>query len=133
MLAGFLAVYNFLSRSIMRAPILLDFSMLEMRTNWISAKLLDCMQHLVLDEQMKRVLLSAIDPEDIILALGTLLPRGHTSGVDICVGVILALSLIRDIALGKEEIEMIALELGLMLQTALLRNPGELTVNNRMP
>ena len=113
-LGGFLAVYNSFAEAIGRAPILFDFPLLQERTNWISAKLVDYMQHLILDEQMHRMIDSASigDEDTLVLALETLLPRGHTSGIDISVGALLALSLIRDIAFGKEETEIIASALG---------------------
>lgn len=116
MLGGFLATYNSLSRTVERVEILLDFALLHGKTSWISAKLLDYMQRLILDEQVDHMIRSAIcgDEEDFILAMETLLPRGHTSGVDISTGTILALSLIRDIALGEEETETVATELGLL-------------------
>lgn len=115
-LGGFLATYNSLSKTIGRAPILLDFSLLQGKTSWISAKLLDYMQRLVLDDQMHRVIDSATraDDDGVILALETLFPRGHTSGIDISEGAILALSLVRDIAFQTEETEIIASALGLL-------------------
>jgi hypothetical protein len=114
-LGGFLAAYNSFAESIGRAPILFDFPLLQGKTNWISAKLLDCMQRLIVDEQVHRMIDSATrgDEDGLVLALETLLPRGHTSGIDISAGAILALSLIRDIAFEKEETEIIASALGL--------------------
>jgi len=114
-LGGFLATYNSLAKSIGRAPILFDFPLLQRKTNWTSAKLLDYIQRLILDDQMHHMIGSATrgDGDDIVLALETLLPRGHTSGIDISAGAILALSLIRDIAFEKEETETIASALGL--------------------
>jgi hypothetical protein len=114
-LGGFLATYNSFAKTIERAPVLLDSGLLEERTSWISAKLLDYMQRLILDEQLCFLIDSAHngDQDALVIDLETLLPRGHTSGIDIAVGVILALSLIRDIALKKEETEIIARTLGL--------------------
>jgi len=114
-LGGFLASYNLLAKTVERAPILFDFPLLEGKTNWISAKLLDYMQRLILDDQVRHMIDSAAtgDEDDLILALETLLPRGHTSGIDISAGAVLALSLIRDIAFEKEEAEIIASDLGL--------------------
>lgn len=113
-LGGFLATYNSYVRTIGRAPFLLDSQLLEEKTSWISAKLLDYMQRLILDEQMQRLIDSANKNEDnLVTALETLLPRGHTSGIDIAVGAILALSLIRDVAFDKEDTEIIARALGL--------------------
>jgi hypothetical protein len=114
-LGGFLATYNSFAKAIERAPVLLDSRVLEERTSWISAKLLEYMQRLILDEQLRLLIDSASngDQDAVVIVLETLLPRGHTSGIDIVVGVILALSLIRDIVLNKEEIEIIARTLGL--------------------
>jgi hypothetical protein len=114
-LGGFLATYNSLAKTIQRAPVLLDPGLLEERTSWISAKLLDYMQHLILDEQLRLLIDSATsgDQDAVVIVLETLLPRGHTSGIDIAVGVVLALSLIRDIMLNKEETEIITRALGL--------------------
>jgi hypothetical protein len=114
-LGGFLATYNSFAEAIGRAPVLLDSKLLEERTSWISAKLLDYMQRLILDEQLRLLIDSASngDQDAVVIFLETLFPRGHTSGIDIAVGVILALSLIRDIVLNKEETEIIARTLGL--------------------
>jgi hypothetical protein len=114
-LGGFLATYNSFAKTTEREPILLDSGLLEEKTSWISAKLLDYMQRLILDEQLHRMIRSATtgDQDALVIALETLLPRGHTSGIDIAVGAILGLSLIRDVALKKEETEIIARTLGL--------------------
>jgi len=114
-LGGFLATYNLFARTIDRAPIILNARLLEERTTWISAKLLDYMQHLILDEQLQRLIESANsgDQDALVIALETLLPRGHTSGIDIAVGAILGLSLMRDVVLKKEETEIITRTLGL--------------------
>ena len=114
-LGGFLASYNSLAKTVGRAPILFDFPLLQAKTGWISAKLLDYMQRLILDEQVRHMIDTAAigDEDDLILALETLLPRGHTSGIDISAGAVLALSLIRDIAFEKRQTEIIARDLGL--------------------
>lgn len=117
LLGGFLAAYNYLAPALGRLSVLLDFTILRERTSWISAKLLDYMQRLILDEQVRSLLASAArgDVDAVVLALETLLPRGHTSGVDISIGATLAFSLIRDLALDERETENIASQLGLML------------------
>jgi hypothetical protein len=114
-LGGFLATYNSFAKTIERAPVLLDSELLKEKTSWTSAKLLDYMQRLILDEQLRLLIDSATngDQDALVIVLETLLPRGHTSGIDIAVGVVLALSLIRDIVLKKEETEIIARTLGL--------------------
>jgi len=112
-LGGFLAVYNSFASAIGRAPILLDLHAIEERTSWISAKLLDHMQHLILDEQVRDLTDSVTDEDELVLAFESLLPRGHTSGIDISVGAILALGLIHDISLNERRTRTIADELGL--------------------
>ncbi len=114
-LGGFLLAYNSFVEAIGREPVLLESRLLEEKTSWISAKLLDYIQHLIVDEQLQVLIDSVISENEdaAVMAFETLLPRGHTSGIDIAVGTILALSLVRDIALGKEETESIASELQL--------------------
>jgi len=114
-LGGFLATYNSLAEAVQRAPVFLDFALLQGKTSWISAKLLDHMQRLILDDQVRLMIdrAATADTDGLVLAVESLLPRGHTSGIDISAGAILALSLIRDIAFQKSETEMIAEALGL--------------------
>ena len=112
-LGGFLAVYNSFASSIGRAPIFLELHAIEQRTSWISAKLLDYMQHLILDEQVRHLIDSVTDKDELVLAFQSLLPRGHASGVDMCVGAILALGIIHDISLNESCTGIIAEELGL--------------------
>jgi hypothetical protein len=112
MLGGFLAVYNSLAEKIGKQRILLDFDLLEKNTNWISAKLLDYMQRLVLDEQVTRMIQSAASGDELVLAFESLLPRGHTSGIDIATGAVLAFGLAQDIALKTNETEILARRLG---------------------
>jgi hypothetical protein len=115
MLGGFLMAHNSLAAAVNRAPIRLELSLLKERTSWVSARLLDYMQRLILDEQLQSLIDSASggNPDALVGALETLFPRGHTSGIDIAVGAILGLSLMRDVALKKEETEIIARRLGL--------------------
>jgi hypothetical protein len=115
-LGGFLAVHNSFTEGIGHQPILLDFDVLENKTNWISAKLLDYMQRLVLDQQMIRMIDSATSGkrDELVLAFESLLPRGHTSGIDIAVGAVLGLGVMRDIALRTKETETLAGKLDLL-------------------
>lgn len=114
-LGGFLAAFNALARKIGRSEILFDFTLLEGRTSWISAKLVDYMQRLVLDEQVNHLIASAVseDGEGFVISAESILPRGHTSGIDILVGIILALSLVRGIETQSGVIERVASRLGL--------------------
>jgi hypothetical protein len=115
MIGGLLAAHNSFAAAANRAPILLNMSLLEEKTSWVSAKLLDYMQRLILDEQLRCVIDSANDgdPDALVIALETLFPRGHTSGIDIAVGVILGLSLVRDVVLRSDDTEIITRTLGL--------------------
>jgi len=98
-LGGFLATWNSFAEMVGRSKILLDFELLSHNTSWISAKLLDYMQRELLDSQVALAIRAALfgDEEDFVLAVETLLARGHTSGVDMATGIILATSLILDI------------------------------------
>jgi len=114
-LGGFLSTYNSLAHNINRSKVLLDLDLVQKNTTWISAKLLDYMQCQVLDDQVQQLIRSvALGSEDeFILATETLLPRGHTSGIDISVGAILALCLISDIKGNGSNTESIARNMGL--------------------
>jgi len=114
-LGGFLSTYNSLAHSINRSKVLLDLDLVQKNTNWISAKLMDYMQRQVLDDQVQRLIRSAAlgNTDEFILAMETLLPRGHTSGIDISVGAILALCLISDIKGNERNTESIAQSMGL--------------------
>lgn len=113
-LGGFLAAYNSMAPALSRPRILLDFSSLEAKTTWISAKLLDYMQHLILDEGIRSAIDSASkgDGDAVISGLETLFPRGHSSGIDISVGAVLGLSLALDITFTRKGIRRMADELG---------------------
>lgn len=114
-LGGFLSTYNSLAHNINRSKVLLDLDLVQKNTNWISAKLMDYMQRQVLDDQVQQLIRSAAsgNEDEFILAMETLLPRGHTSGIDISVGAILALSLISDVKENGRNTESIAQSLGL--------------------
>jgi hypothetical protein len=99
LLGGFLATWNALASMVGRSKIQLDFERLINRTSWISAKLLDYMQRGLLDSEAAHAIRSTVlgDKGEFALAIEALLPRGHTSGLDISTGMILATSLILDI------------------------------------
>ncbi|HKM75111.1 MAG TPA: DUF2877 domain-containing protein [Candidatus Bathyarchaeia archaeon] len=101
-LGGFLAAYNTFATSLRRPQIVLSFDSLETKTNWISAKLLDCMQMRILDEEVTQLIRSVTcaDENQFIFSLEALASRGHTSGIDIVAGVIIALSVIFDVKYG---------------------------------
>lgn len=116
LLGGFLATYNSLARSINREPILLEFGELRERTSWISAMLLDYMQRLVLDEQIDGAITCAAEGrvDALVEAIELLFSRGHTSGIDIATGIVLALSLIQDLVFRTRQTEKTAMLLGLL-------------------
>jgi hypothetical protein len=116
LLGGFLATYNSFAHIINHKTINLEFDALISRTGWISAKLLDYMQRQVLDDQVTTLIGSATahNSDAFVLALETLLPRGHTSGIDILVGVLLALGIIHDLSEDVEITRNVANRLGLL-------------------
>ena len=115
LLGGFLATWNSLAGVVGRSKILLNFELLTNRTSWISAKLLDYMQRELLDSQVAHAIRSAAlgDEGEFVLAVEALLPRGHTSGLDISTGMILATSLILDIENNTRLTETLLNQLGL--------------------
>jgi hypothetical protein len=114
LLGGFLATWNSLAGVVGRSKILLNFELLINRTSWISAKLLDYMQRELLDSQVAHAIRSTAlsDGEEFVLAVEALLPRGHTSGLDISMGMILATSLILDIENNTRLTETLLNQLG---------------------
>jgi len=116
LLGGFLAAYNSLARSINREPILLEFRELRERTSWISARLLDYMQRLILDEQVDDIIACAAEGhvDALVETIELLLSRGHTSGIDIATGILLALSLVQDLVFRTRQTEKTAMLLGLL-------------------
>jgi len=114
LLGGFLAAWNTLASTIARSKIIIDFNSLSNKTSWISAKLLDYMQRELLDSQLSHIICSALNSEDeFILAFEDLIPRGHTSGLDISIGLVIALSLILDITKERRDTEDLLNQLGL--------------------
>ncbi len=114
-LLGFLIVYNSLARAITRTPIYIELKQLVEKTSWISAKLVDYAQHLQVDDQLLRVIRSMSDEHgDTVTALEALIPRGHTSGIDIATGAVLGLSVVCDIVLRQRTTESIAAKLGFL-------------------
>ena len=114
-LGGFLATWNSLAGIVGRSKIRLNFELLTNRTSWISAKLLDYMQRGLLDSQAAHAIHSSVlgDEDEFVSAVEALLPRGHTSGVDIATGITVATSLIVDIANNTRLTENLLNQLGL--------------------
>ncbi len=51
---------------------------------------------------------------DTVTALEALIPRGHTSGIDIATGAVLGMSVVCDIVLRQRTTEVIAAKLGFL-------------------
>jgi len=115
LLAGFLATYNSFATALGRNRIIIDFETIRQSTNWISAKILDYMQREVYDDQVSQLIRSVAmgNQDEFIMAIEALLPRGHTSGVDIAVGSILAGALLVDLSNNGHETEAVTNRLGL--------------------
>lgn len=104
-LAGFLATYNSFAPAIGRPEVMLDFSILASRTSWVSSKLLQYTQRLILDQQFEQLIQAAAEAnfDEFLLEFETLLSRGHTSGIDTAIGVVLGLGVAYDIV-SKENV-----------------------------
>jgi hypothetical protein len=90
--AGFLATFNFLARSTGAMEVTLPWSDLVRRTVPESARMLDYAQRGHTDEDLSRLILSATstDHGSFVDNLLEVARRGHTSGIDMSLGVILA-------------------------------------------
>jgi hypothetical protein len=97
--AGFLCVYNAGSRLLGRSQLFVDVMEAQKRTSWASARLLDYMQHGLMDEVVESVVTSFFrgDGDAYILSLQDVVARGHSSGLDMSVGIVLASSAILDL------------------------------------
>ena len=111
MLGGFLCAYNSLAETCGREKAVLGFEFLESKTTWTSAKLLDYMQRLVLDEQMIRIA-RFTEPDELVMAFESILSRGHTSGIDIAAGVVLGFGTMVDISSNGNGTETLSEILG---------------------
>jgi len=92
---GLLASFNVLSHRTNRKPLVIEWETLRSRTSWISARLIDYMQNRLIDETVERCIASiAAGEEDAAVdAIMDLASRGHTSGLDISVGLLSGASL----------------------------------------
>jgi hypothetical protein len=96
--SGFLCMYNAGNRFFRRAPLIMDIAEAERRTSWASARLLDYMQHDLMDEDVEAVVSSffAGDGDGLLLGLEDVVSRGHSSGLDMSVGMLVASSVVLD-------------------------------------
>jgi hypothetical protein len=97
--AGFLCLYNAGMELHRRSPLYISADEAQKRTSWASAKLLDYMQHGLMDEDVESVVTSFFrgDGEAYIMSLQEVVARGHSSGLDMSVGMVLASSTILDV------------------------------------
>lgn len=93
--AGMLASFNVLSCRANRKPLVIGWETLRSRTSWISARLVDHMQNRLIDETVERCIFSiaAGEKDAAVDAVMELASRGHTSGLDVSVGLLCGASL----------------------------------------
>jgi len=90
--AGFLCMFNMGGALTGLSPILVDPDEAQKRTSWASSRLLDYMQRGLMDEEVEAVVSSFYggDGDTFILSLEDVVSRGHSSGLDMSVGMVLA-------------------------------------------
>jgi hypothetical protein len=98
-MAGFLCTYNAGNALLKRSKLFVDAAEAQKKTSWASAKLLDYMQHGLMDEVVESVVSSFLrgDGDAYILSLQDVVARGHSSGLDMSVGIVLASATIFDL------------------------------------
>ena len=98
LVAGFAASFNHYARGTSRAPISLSLAELRKRTVKESASLLDYAQRGFVDEGLERLILSGLGnkPLQFRAQLSELASRGHTSGLDMSLGVLLLVAVLGD-------------------------------------
>lgn len=105
--AGFTAAFNYMARRNGITEILLPRQELEKRTVRESAVLLDYAQRGLVDEELERLILSSFGNEagQFFQNLMEVAKRGHTSGIDMSVGVVLAVAAVRDMKTREGSLE----------------------------
>jgi hypothetical protein len=103
-ICGFSALFNWLSQSRKRPPVSLPIKRVCNLTTWISFKFIEYYQNLIVDEQIQGLINSIGErrPDRFMSLLTTLSRRGHTSGIDIGTGLIVALFTYSDRFVGTE-------------------------------
>ncbi|MCX8192884.1 MAG: DUF2877 domain-containing protein [Nitrososphaeria archaeon] len=98
-LLGFISIVNLVDEELQVPKIVLDEDVLFNYTNWVSGMFLKYAQHGLYDEHLHQLLtsLSLRDEEIFTDSLLQLVRRGHTSGLDISLGVVTGLASIIDI------------------------------------
>ena len=114
-LSGYLAARNDLSEASGQGSIVLPCHEVERTTTWVSSKLLCYVQGLVVDEVVEGALnsISMGDASGLIDAISSMAARGHSSGVDVAMGLLTALFEAMDNALGGSRTRSLASVLGL--------------------
>lgn len=115
LMGGFLLAHNALGPATGLSPILLPLDSVRKRTSWASAQMLNYMQNLVVDEQIRRIMCSVAEgsAHSFLLEIMDLVPRGHTSGLDILTGIVLGLATVREVASGDGLVLRVLSRLGL--------------------
>lgn len=103
-ICGFSSLFNWLSQSRKRPPVSLPIKRVCDLTTWISFKFIEYYQNLIVDEQIQGLINSIGErrPDRFMSLLTTLSRRGHTSGIDIGTGLIIALFTYSDRFIGTE-------------------------------
>jgi hypothetical protein len=103
-ICGFSALFNWLSQNRKRPPVSLPIKRVCNLTTWISFKFIEYYQNLIVDEQIQGLINSIGErrPDRFMSLLTTLSRRGHTSGIDIGTGLIVALFTYSDRFVGTE-------------------------------
>ena len=104
LVGGFTAAFNHYASVTGREPISLPLSELRKRTVRESATLVDYAQRGYVDEGMERLILSGLGgrPAQFRASLAELASRGHTSGLDMSLGVLLLVASVNDL-IGREK------------------------------
>jgi hypothetical protein len=96
--AGFLCIYNLGRRLLRRKPLLIEAGAAVGRTSWASARLLEYMQRGLMDEEVEGVASALFrgDGDSFLLSMEDVISRGHSSGLDMSVGMVLASAVVVD-------------------------------------
>jgi hypothetical protein len=108
-LAGYLAGRNHLSAITGSGKLTIPYEVMAKRTSWVSSKLLYYAQNLIVDEDLEKALnsISLGRREGLVDSIIALARRGHTSGLDIALGLITALFSCMDEIYGGEALKLL--------------------------
>jgi Protein of unknown function (DUF2877) len=103
-ICGFSSLFNWLSQSLKCPPVSLPMENVYDLTTWISFKFIGYYQKLIVDEQIQGLINSIGEgrTDRYMSLLSTLSSRGHTSGIDIGIGLSTALFTFGDRFLGTD-------------------------------